>query len=83
MTDTDIDKIDKVVAEMPKVDVPTGVSLCKLYRDKQCRLLAEAGYRPVRSKEEIEEKLCELEYKWPLYPNEMAEGLRRQWLEGK
>jgi len=39
--------IERIVAEMPKVEVPSGVGLCIRYRDEQCCLLAEAGYRNI------------------------------------
>lgn len=43
--------------------------------------MIKAGYRPMKSKEEIEEKLCELEYKWPLHSDEIAE-IFHDWLYG-
>ncbi len=40
---------DEIVEGMPKVEVPSGIGLCTQYRDAQCLLLAEGGYRPVPS----------------------------------
>lgn len=78
--------IDGIVAEMPKTDNPFAPSHSPehQYYDAaiyhQCQLLAEQGYRPVPSEEEIVDKIPIIHGLYMLKSKIEASKMLRQWL---